>query len=175
MCFCYLVPFPLLDFVHHLNASLDQFRQGTTLVLKHNLGKCHVYDSFLHSSVPAVSWLGEGLCLFSRLFIISSFRSLYMDLGAKINFLKLLMAGGFYWPWNCMLLFLSKNFFFFFLSSSFYLEYVSNNAHHCVTGSVGHSLVKSANSNFVYSFILVSVGNVTIWSSGFPTIKYLAS
>lgn len=63
-----------------LNASLDQLRQRTTLVLKHNLGKCHVYDSFLHSSVPAVSWLGEGSCLFSLLFIISSFRSLCMDL-----------------------------------------------------------------------------------------------
>lgn len=101
-----------------LNASLDQFRQGTTLVLKHNLGKCHVYDSFLHSSVPAASWLGEGLCL---LFIISSFRSLYMDLGAKIDFLKLLMAGGFYWPWNCMLHFCQRFFFFCQAASTWYM------------------------------------------------------
>lgn len=131
-----------------VNVSLDQFRQGTTLVLKHHLGKCHVYDSFLHSSAPAVSWLTEELCLFSLLFIIWSFRSLFMDLGAKINFLSLLKAGGFYWPWNCMWIFLSKIIF----------------------------LVISAFSNFLYSFILVSVVNVSPHRVlDFQKIYYLAN
>lgn len=117
-----------------------------------------------------IKWRIVAFLCFQPLFVISSFRSLYMDPGSKINFLNLLMAGGS----SCMF------FFVFFLSFFFSLEYMSNIGRHLCHWQLCRFAILSVNRQTLIVFLLFfsfsgKCQHMEFWSSDSKIFGFLIS